>query len=71
MQSLWNASQLRRSGRNRAAGSRGSNLEDEEFVNAPVPRRKAGYPNTYAASEGAPADQGGAQLAELEGEGII
>ena len=78
MQSLWNASQLRRSGRNRAAGSRGSNLEDEEFVNAPGPRRKAGYPNTYAASEGVSADQGDThdadqgdiRFAELDGEAL-
>jgi hypothetical protein len=69
MQPLWNARQLRSSGR-RAAGPRGSNLDNEGFVNAPDPRRKAGYPNTYAASEGGSADQGDPQFAELEGEAL-
>ena len=72
MQSLKNASLARRSGRfaasARSAG--GSNLEDQDFVNAPVSRRKAGYPKTYAASEGAIAGQGEAQFAELDGEAL-
>jgi hypothetical protein len=55
-------------GRNRAAI--GHALSSNDLVNAPVSKRKAGYPNSYAAFEGASVVKDDARFAELDGEAL-
>ena len=50
--------------------AQGHALSSKKLVNAPVSKRKAGYPNTYAAFEGAPVVKDGARFAELDGEAL-
>ena len=66
MHHLKQASNIRRSGC-LAGASGGAHSQSQEFVNASQTGRKAAYPNSYAASEGALVDQDGARNAELEG----
>ncbi len=56
MQDLSNA--RRRRAASRVAPAAGPALSQDGFVDVPVPRRKAAYPNSYAAPEDFPADQG-------------
>ena len=53
---LFNARRQRAA--SRAARASGEALSQDGFVNVPVSRRKAAYPNSYAAPEDLAADQG-------------
>lgn len=54
----------------RDAAASGHALSSKKLVNAPVSKRKAGYPNPYAAFEGASVVKDGSRFAELDGEAL-